>query len=408
MIVFYILVFTLPMPNHPLWAAHVGPFTILKLIGMLGLLIALFEMARTGVFPVLSKYIPSGWYLLYFLAASVSVFRAKGLDAFEAPDFWYILSGFCLFTMTAMMVSTAARLRRVVLLVLASIAMNSLYVAREWQAYHNFFPGFRTWGGKSDDPNYFAVAVVLWVPLTVFWLLGKRPKWETWFCIGCIGVMLVGFTLAASRGGLIGLSVAMLFLLMHVKHRLKILALVALLALPMSLLPGTSALDRLINPTSSDQESSEFRLELWQAARQNFIDHPVFGIGLGKFAPQIVKDGIIIQVPFHVAHNTYMDVAANMGLSGLIPFVGVLIGSVFTLRKVVKRATAPEDVMVRQVALGLQAGILGYMICAFFLSTLWLQVFWLCTFLTMSLPRVLHLSHAPVEEQPVLTEAWAK
>jgi len=43
--------------------------------------------------------------------------------------------------------------------------------------------------------------------------------------------MLLGFTLAASRGGLIGLSVAMLFLLLHVKHRLKILALVALLAL---------------------------------------------------------------------------------------------------------------------------------------------------------------------------------
>ncbi len=383
MIVFYILVFTLPMPNHPLWAAHVGPFTILKLIGMLGLLIALFEMLRTGVFPVLSKYIPSGWYLLYFLAASISVFRAKGMDAFSAPDFWYVLSGFCLFTMTAMMVSTAERLRRVVLLVLASIAMNSLYVAREWQAYHNFYPGFRTWGGKSDDPNYFAVAVVLWVPLTVFWLLGKRPRWEKWFCIGCIGVMLVGFTLAASRGGLIGLSVAMLFLLMHVKHRLKIIALVLLLALPMSLLPGTSALDRLIHPTSSDQESSEFRLE-------------------------IAKDGVIIQIPFHVAHNTYMDVAANMGLSGLIPFVGVLIGSVFTLRKVVKRATAPEDVMVRQVALGLQAGILGYMVCAFFLSTLWLQVFWLCTFLTMSLPRVLHLSHVPVEAEPVLTEVWAK
>ena len=147
---------------------------------------------------------------------------------------------------------------------------------------------------------------------------------------------------------------------------------------------------------------------MWQAARQNFIDHPVLGIGLGNFAPQIAKDGVIIQIPFHVAHNTYMDVAANMGLSGLIPFVGVLIGSVFTLRKVVKRATAPEDVMVRQVALGLQAGILGYMVCAFFLSTLWLQVFWLCTFLTMSLPRVLHLSHVPVEAEPVLTEVWAK
>jgi len=408
MIIFYILVFTLPMPNHPLWAAHVGPFTILKLIGMAGLLVAIFEMLRTGTFPVLSKYIPSGWYLVYFFAASASVFRAKGLDAFNSPDFWYILSGFCLFTITTMMVNSAERLRKVVLLVLASIAINSVYVAREWQLYHNFFPGFRTWGGKSDDPNYFAVAVVLWVPLTVFWLLGKRPKLETWFCIGCIGVMLLGFTLAASRGGLIGLAVAMLFLLMHVKHRLKILALVVLLAAPMSLLPGSSALDRLIHPTSSDQESSEFRLELWQAARQDFLDHPILGIGLGNFAPQIVKNGLIIQIPFHVAHNTYMDIAANMGLSGLLPFIGVLIGSVFTLRKVVKRSNGPEDVMVRQVALGLQAGILGYMVCAFFLSTLWLQVFWFCTFLTMSLPRVLHLAHAASEPEPILSEAWAK
>lgn len=224
-----------------------------------------------------------------------------------------------------------------------------------------------------------------------FWLMTERPKWEKWFCVGCISVMLVGFIFAASRGGFLGLSVAMAFLIWHTKRRVRTLALAALFMLPILLAPGQSAVSRLIHPDNSDQESTEYRLELWQASERSILENPVFGTGMGHFRPWIIKNGQVINLPFHVAHNTYVGVLTDLGLAGFVPFIVVLIGSIKRLGGVARRMMThsdPDRQLLRQVALGLQAGLLGYMVCASFLSTLWQQVFWFSVFLSMSIPGI--------------------
>jgi len=311
-----------------------------------------------------------------------------GLDAVNTDEFMFTISTFSLFVVTTTMVGSLKRLRWAVLVALASVTWGSLYVIRQWQQYHNLYAGFRTFGGLAGDPNYYAVTIVLWVPLISFWLISERPRWEKWFCLGCLAVISVGFIFAASRGGLIGLTVALLFLVFKTRNRLRNLALVGLLMLPIVFAPGQSGFNRLLHPSESDEESSQYRFELWQSAENTFLAHPFFGVGMGHYRPTAIKDGQVVDLPFHVAHNTYIGLIADLGLAGIIPFIGIFFSALANLRRIAQRTTQSGQVLLHQVAVGLQAGLVGYMVCAFFLSTLWQQVMWFAVFLSMSLSRI--------------------
>lgn len=390
MIFFYSLVFTLPIPDHPILAYHIGPFTVLKYLGMLCLLAAIVQMFRTESCPPFSKGLKYQWVLAYVLVAAVSCIVHDGSAAFSSSGFMFTVSTFSLFVVTTTMIQTPKHVRSAILVALGAAAWGSLYVIQQWRHFHNIYPGFRS-SGLAGDPNYYAVTVVLWIPLMAFWLMAKRPRWEKWFCLACLPPMLLGFIFAASRGGFLGLSVALAFLIWHTRRRARTFALVALFMLPILLAPGQSAVSRLLHPDHSDEESSESRLELWQASKRSFIENPVFGVGMGHFNPWIIQNGQKVYLPFHVAHNTYVGVATDLGLAGLIPFIAVLVGAFRRAGGVARRTLVAKDTdrrLLHQAALGLQAGLIGYMVCAFFLSTQWQQVFWFSVFLSMCLPRI--------------------
>jgi len=384
---FYLLVFTLTIPNHAILARQIGPLTVLKYLGIVCLLTAAFEMFRTARCPPLSRLVHARWFLIYFCVAFTSCLMRDGTAALSSAPFMYTISTLSLFVVTTTLVCTRSRLRWAVLIELGSVAWGSLYVIRQWQHFHNVYRNFRA-GGLAGDPNYYAVTVVLWVPLIILWLMSNRPRREKWFCAGCLVVILTGFIFAASRGGLVGLFVALLFLISKTRRRVRNLALVGLLMIPMFLVPGQSAFHRLMHPSAYDDESSQFRLELWQAAVNTFRDHPLFGVGMGHYRPSVTRNGAVLYLPFHVAHNTYLGLIADLGLAGIIPFLGIFVSAFMNLRQVARRNKAAGHVFLYQIALGLQAGLLGYMVCAFFLSTLWQQVFWFQVFLSMCLPRI--------------------
>jgi len=57
---------------------------------------------------------------------------------------------------------------------------------------------------------------------------------------------------------------------------------------------------------------------------------------------------------------------ADLGLAGIIPFIGIFFSALANLRRIAQRTTQSGPVLLHQVAVGLQAGLVGYMVCAFF------------------------------------------
>lgn len=398
-LLFYILVFTLAIPNLSLLAHHVGPLTVLKCFGILCLVAAVFVIMRMGKCPPLAKEVKSRWFVAYILVAVISCFAHDGLSAFGQAPLMFTVSTFSLFLMTLTFVQKVEHVRWAVLTAMVSVAWGSLYVIRQWLEYHSMIVDFRSWGGLAGDPNYYAVTVVLWTPLILLWLIGNRPRWEKLLCLLCLAPILVGFILAASRGGFLGLAAALLLMIWYARRRARAFVIVALLMVPVLLAPGNGAVHRLLHPDYSDTDSTQYRLELWQAAENVFLEHPIVGEGMGHFQPWIMAGGQRINLPFHVAHNTYVGLLADLGLAGTIPFIVLLLAAQIRLRRLIrtmKDPLTPDEQLLRRVALGLRAGLLGYMVCAFFLSTLWQQVFWFALFLSMCLPRIYSsLAQAP-------------
>jgi O-antigen ligase len=266
---------------------------------------------------------------------------------------------------------------------IASVAYASLHVIREWQKYGDMAAGYRP-GWITGDPNYYSLSALLCVPLAYYMLRTKPSVWERWFCIGTLIVTLLGLTLAASRGGFLGLAAAVLMMAFRSKHRLRALAIAGVVILPLLALAPSSPLARLLNPDRSDRESTEHRKILARAGLDLFWAHPLTGIGPGNFKAALAQTGELTE--FNVAHNTYISVMAEMGIPGILLFTGVIIATFTSLARVRRMGRARGLVFATATAEALEVGLVGFLVAAYFLSAEMHRFFWLMVFMSMVLP----------------------
>jgi O-antigen ligase len=144
-----------------------------------------------------------------------------------------------------------------------------------------------------------------------------------------------------------------------------IVALVISPMIPVSVWERLSGIEKLTNTTTiaeADPEGSAGqRFEVLKVAWQISVDHPVFGVGLGvyplenaKYAPQIgAKD----------SHNTYLNLAAEVGLPGLALWCAV-VWSVLRYAYRRRRLAAREEMATQQ--LFLEAALLAFLVAGLF------------------------------------------
>jgi O-antigen ligase len=383
-----LLVAIMPLEDHPIWGRQiVGTLTITKMVGILCLLAALLYVLTRGYLPSLFGSTASRWFAAYFLLECSSYLVHGGRLATPLNDYSHILSIFFLFVTTLALVDSRLKLQRSLLVTIGGVGFTSLYAVREWQEYHALYPGFRPTGMLSDS-NEYALVAGLWLPLAFLWAFGKRPRWEKVFCLGCFAACLLGTTFAASRGGFLGLIASFLFLIWHSRRRARNLALVGVLLLPLALLTSHSAVDRFLHPEAGDQYAQQARLVAWEAGWKMIKTHPMLGVGLGNFRPMMPAyraKGVEIVT---LAHNTYVEIAADLGLPGLILFLGTWVASFRMLGRLRRGNQTGPMGSLSPIALGLQAGLVAYVVDAFFLSTWWYKMCWLLLFLALCLDRL--------------------
>ncbi len=68
------------------------------------------------------------------------------------------------------------------------------------------------------------------------------------------------------------------------------------------------------------------RVSLWQSAGEIFLDYPIFGVGLGGFEVHNHKYcGDSCAKKHLYSHNVYLDVLSEMGILGLLSFLGMFV-----------------------------------------------------------------------------------
>lgn len=384
MILFYLLITQIPLDQDPTWGTFLGAATLIKYLGLACVLYAILHIAARRSSPRYLKTIQARLFMVYLFLASVSYWVMGSTFSLRSSPFISLLSMAFLFFVVLSIVDTLPRLRWTMIAAIASMGYASLIVAREWVRDPMWRPG-----SIAGDANYFALDACFIITLAFVWVWRSRVLWERIFAFGCLVATIGSTVLGASRGGFIALCVSFVWLVWHSPRRLRNSVIILVLVLPPLLLLPKSPLHRLIDPKQSDITGENARLAAWKAGLRMIESHPIIGIGLGEFKPQMIRYAEPGTRVATIGHNTYLEVAAETGLPNLLVFMAMLFFTYRGLSQVRRRASGSGPPLVYLTATGIQAGFVGYIVGAFFLSSEYLKLFWLWIFLSMLLPSFL-------------------
>jgi len=406
MILYYLLVLTLPMVAHPLLERTFGGITVEKYLGLACLLFAICTIPIRGTFPNFFKTPQAKTFVVLYLLLGYSYFT-KGVVIAPIEAYLIYTSHFVFLITTLLLVDNLDRLRWACLAAVGSVGIAALYVLRDYQSGSTVYgPGYRP-GYVTGDPNYYTATAILCLPVAIQFAQEKqRPTWQRVFCLGVLLVALGGVMVASSRGGFLGMVMAALVYIWKSPKRLRNLVLIASVVTIFTVVGrhgerGTSPLDRLLNPGQSDVQSQNVRLGLWQGGLAMVRENPLWGIGLGTFKeriPQYAPPGFDIQF---LAHNTYLEIAAEAGIPAMLVFTGLFVFTWINLAQTRRAAKKSGAVFLYQLAGSIQAGTAGFAVAVFFISAQFLKMFWFMLFISCCLPKILAKAIQEKQEQTV-------
>jgi O-Antigen ligase len=278
-----------------------------------------------------------------------------------------------IFVVMVNVVRTEARLKGLLLLALITGILLSLGAINDYRLGLMTVEGYRAGGrgggifGNSNDMALFLVTIV---PIAIALLLGSRSLVRKFFFGSCAMLMVAGIVLTYSRGSFIGLLVSLGFLAWRVGRRRRVEIMVGgfvMVAIFLALVPSyalriTSILIPSLDPVgSSEARSGELLRSLYVAIR-----HPLLGIGMGNYAPEMSYRGL-------VTHNSYTQVAAEMGAAALVCYAMFVVSPLRKLGQIARETFgARANSRFYYLTLGLQASLIGYLVCSFFASVAYL------------------------------------
>ena len=270
-------------------------------------------------------------------------------------------------------VRTKARLKALLLLALATGLWLSLGAINDYRLGLSTVEGYRVTGrggGIFGNPNDMALFLVTIVPVAIALACHSRRLSGKLFYVGSAVLICVAIALTYSRGGFLGLLLGLGFFAWKVNPRRRVPIIIAGclgLGIFLVLVPGyATRLISIVFPSldpvgSSDARRGELFRSLYVAIR-----HPLLGIGMGNYAPEMSYRGL-------VTHNSYTQVAAEMGMAALFFYTMFIINPLKKLGQVARETfvtRANSDFYY--LAVGLQASLLGYMVSSFFASVAYL------------------------------------
>ncbi len=233
------------------------------------------------------------------------------------------------------------------------------------------------------DANDLATLITTAMPMGLYFVLTQRRPLLRVLAAAGLAVLAVGVIRSGSRGGFLALLAVTAFVLLRfttVPARARAGALIVILVVA-----AITANDRywtqmqtIVHPDQDYNATSEAgRLKIWTRGLGYMAEYPVLGVGIGNFP---TAEGTIsplarlqergIGVRWGAAHNSFVQVGAELGVPGLLLFVGVIATAFRSLRRVAaqrSRAGRATD-EVGRLAQSLMAALVGFVVGAVFLS----------------------------------------
>jgi len=196
-------------------------------------------------------------------------------------------------------------------------------------------------GGILGNPNDLALNMVVFLPFALAAAFKPGPAPRRGAAALCAMVMMTTIVLTKSRGGFLGLGAMLVMVVItsvRVRPAIGVAAVVAVLAaVPLAPASFWSRMVSIFDQEKDTTGSRQARLDLMHEGVRVFLANPVFGVGLGQF---VNYDPTSRKEAWHVTHNATLQVAAELGIVGLIPFIYLILRAALAA-KVARRALMP-------------------------------------------------------------------
>jgi O-antigen ligase len=254
--------------------------------------------------------------------------------------------------------------------------------------------------GGIGDPNYLAAVLVPAITLSLFMSIGaRRSPLRIPLLLGGM-LCLVALFLTQSRGGIVALALTIVCAIALAGRARRNVVLVTSMVLAAAsvylvLVAPPHALSRLTQFTSGGGTG---RTDLWKVAAKAFEAHPLAGIGLGNFTvvePQFAvtfstdlprADLVVTQQ--QPVHNTYLHIAAELGVVGIALFLALLGSVLAAARRGIATVTAAGRERLELEGRGLLVGTIGMLSAFAFLTAQYEKQLWLTLGLVLAFARV--------------------
>jgi putative inorganic carbon (HCO3(-)) transporter len=396
-LIYYLLVLVMPLSEHQLWAHDFGAsITPFKILGGASVIYAGVALAFCNRFPQFFRTWQARLFLLLYTIVMVQCVANPGPGAINAVEHW--TSFLLLFFVTCSLVTSVKRLRWTLFSAIGAITLASAYVLRSWQKYHSLYADFRA-EGATGDANYFALAVVCFLPLALWLLVTQRNVYERLaYLFACIATT-AALAASSSRGGFLALGAALAFVVLKLPHRVRNFALAAVIMLVLGLAPG-SPLQRMLHPNGADEIGIDARRATWKAALRMIADHPLVGIGPGSFEAVVTRYEDPDAVFENLAHNTYLELGAELGIPVMLIYIALGIATFRSLERT-RRLALKSSQFLTNAAVGLQAGLIGCAVGICFLTAAHQKFPWLVVFLSIPLRTLILRSRRSVARSKI-------
>lgn len=182
------------------------------------------------------------------------------------------------------------------------------------------------------DPHVFSFYLGLIAPLALgLFFFTKKQLWLWFFC-----TIFLTDLLTFSRGGYSGLFggaiIGIILLWPHIHTRARhIMFLCVLSCIVIVFIPHNPITARFLSSFDHKDTSTTHRIELWSQASKEIIKRPLLGTGLGAYS-HTVAPRANYRTPIYV-HNLFLDIAVELGVTGLVFFIGLLSTTLFVFYK---------------------------------------------------------------------------
>ncbi|MGH4052343.1 MAG: O-antigen ligase family protein [Clostridium sp.] len=209
-----------------------------------------------------------------------------------------------------------------------------------------------------SNPNAFGAYLILIIfPVIMLSVFEKNKSKKIFYIILSI-LVITNILMTFSRNALLGFVLGLLILTLI--YSIKLIFALGGFGILLFFIPSVAIRIKGV----LDLSQNELRIKLWKTAIYMIKDHPVIGVGNGNFVTRYneyvskYKELKYYAYQNYPNHNSYLKVQSELGIIGIVSFLGIIVTSLFRIKKLY---TDTCDKFHKAFYIGVMASLIAFL-----------------------------------------------